>query len=215
MDRGRRLDCLGVFPAKPRLSDDHVMVERTLCGLSPGINAVADRSALHEDDRVVAVSADRRCRKARDVPGLARPCNQFEADGRQVVALIEDDVPVLRDQIIHDSLAADALQQGDVNGAQRLAFARANLADARPLDVQELNEALDPLVEQLLAMDEHQSADATLCDQTRCHHGLAERGGSGKHAGLMCEQGAERFLLVWPEVALELELDRQSALPLV
>ena len=60
---------------------------------------VPDRPALHEDDRVVAVAADRRRRQAQDVsapwPASGSPRTKLR---REVVALIDDDVAVVRDQ---------------------------------------------------------------------------------------------------------------------
>jgi hypothetical protein len=65
-------------------------------GLLAGVDAVPDRPTLHADDGVVPVLSSRSCGQ----PGhIARPDllkDSLEADGGDVMALIDQNVPVIR-----------------------------------------------------------------------------------------------------------------------
>ena len=66
---------------------------------------MTDRTALHEDDRVMAVLPRHRRGQPQHVAGLGRPRDGFEAHGGEVMAFIDDDMAVIGDQIGHDALA--------------------------------------------------------------------------------------------------------------
>lgn len=62
--------------------------------LLPGIDTMTNRAALHENDRMMAVFPHHRGRQTEHVLRLDFARDGFEAHGRQVMALIDDDVPV-------------------------------------------------------------------------------------------------------------------------
>ena len=70
------------------------MLDAALGGLRSGIDAVAYRAALHEDDGMVAILARDRRRQTQNVPGLGATGRELEADGRQVMALVDDEVTI-------------------------------------------------------------------------------------------------------------------------
>ena len=77
----------------------------------------------------------------------------------------------------------------------------------RPIDFagtsRNVDEPLDPLVEQLTPMDEHERVDAALCDEPGGDHGLAERRRGGQHAGLVRQHRVGRGLLLRPQLAVK------------
>lgn len=68
-----------------QLGDDHDAPHSGLRGMGVG-EGVADRSALHGDDRVVAVTAPWCCREAGDVTGGNLAQQPLDGDGGDVVA---------------------------------------------------------------------------------------------------------------------------------
>ena len=85
------------------------MLEGPGCGLTLGIDTMSDRSALHEDDRMMPVLATDRRGQARDELGFCLPHNLLETVSRHMVALVDDDVSVRSHTIAHDSFVYEAL----------------------------------------------------------------------------------------------------------
>jgi hypothetical protein len=83
--------------AKFSWSESNTVLDAALGSLGSGIDAVAHRTALHEDDGMVAILARDRCRQTKNMPGLGATGGKFEADGRQVMALVDDDVTIRPD----------------------------------------------------------------------------------------------------------------------
>ena len=70
------------------------VVEGSRFRLAPGVCAVPYRTALHGDDRLVSVAAHWRRGEAHDVVRLHLSHHLFKAEGRKVVALVDDHLPV-------------------------------------------------------------------------------------------------------------------------
>lgn len=123
---------------------------------------MSDGTALHEDDRVMAILPRHGRGQANHELSL-RPTNHLlKAVRRQVVAFIDDDLPILADAVINDPLADEALNDGHVEQPGRLVSAVANSSDRLSRQIQERREALDPLIEQLPTMNEDKRVDAAL-----------------------------------------------------
>ena len=133
--------------------------------------------------------------------GLAR--HLLEAVRRQVMAFVDDHVAVVGDAIIDDTLPDEALNDGDVEQPGRSASPAADSTDRLRGHAEERREPLDPLVEQLPPMHEHERVDAALGDEPGGDDGLAERGRGGQHAGLVRQHRVCRRLLLGPELALK------------
>ena len=77
----------------------------------------ANRPALHEDDRVVPVSTDRcRC-EAEDKSGLHFLHDALERERGNMVAFIDDHLPVVRDDVSDGAFPHEALHDADVDRA--------------------------------------------------------------------------------------------------
>jgi hypothetical protein len=94
--------CLPELIERRRLHQ-RVVLERPGGRLHPSVHAMPHRAALHEDDRVVTVLASHSCREPEDESRLRLPHNLLEAVSRQMVTLVDDDLPVVRHAIIYDA----------------------------------------------------------------------------------------------------------------
>ena len=63
---------------------------------------------------MMAVLAGDGGRQAEHEARLGPAGDQFEAVGREVMAFVDDQVPVVADPVVDDSLADEALDQGDI-----------------------------------------------------------------------------------------------------
>lgn len=96
---------------------------------------------------MVSVAALGRCGQADDVPRLYLTQDALELDSREVMALVDDDVAILRDEIGDGSVANETLDHRDVDLSCRRSLGTPNLADGVRLDAEELRQLRDPLVE--------------------------------------------------------------------
>ena len=176
---------------------------------------VPDRSALHEDNRVLAVASERRRRQAQHVLGLGPLEDGLERDGRQVMALVDDDVAVLFDQLADLALAGQRLHHGNVDPAGGPGLAAADGTDHFLADLEERMQALLPLPQQLGAMDQDQGVHATARDQCRCRYRLAERSRCAQYADVVTEHRLGGSLLVEPERSCEAHIKMLTFISLV
>jgi hypothetical protein len=77
-----------------------------------------------------------------------------------MVALIDDDVPIVSDQIVDLILANQALDHGDVESTVGPALATSDSANLLLFDIEENRKLGNPLFEERLAVDENKSADS-------------------------------------------------------
>ena len=82
---------------------ERVVLERSGGRLCPGVDAMPDRPALHEDDRVMAVLARDGRGQPEDEPRLRLAGHLLEAVRREVVALVDDQVAVVGDAVVDDA----------------------------------------------------------------------------------------------------------------
>ena len=73
------------------------------------INSITHGTALHKDDRMVAVLSCDRGGQPRDKLRLRLTCNQLKALGRYMVAFVYNEVPIVADQIIDYTVSYQAL----------------------------------------------------------------------------------------------------------
>jgi hypothetical protein len=191
----RRLECCGL--------NEHEMLEGARRRLCASIYLMSNRTALHEDDRMVTVLACDSCRQAKDEsgPGLTR--NLFETVRRQMVAFVNDHVAVIGDEVSDHALADETLNDADVNPSGRSTSASADSTDRFGRYIEERRYPLDPLIEQLAPMDQHERIDAALSDKPRSDNGLAKCGGGRQDTILVAQHGVCCGLLLGPKLTLK------------
>src|SRR5262249_11680511 len=141
--------------------------------------------------------------------------DELETDGRKMVALVDNQVTVIVDEIIDHPVAHEALDQGDVDAPRRLALPATNDANAGVVDGQEGLQPLAPLVDQLAPMHEHERVEAACCDHVGADHGFAESCRGGEHAEVVrleCSDGCGLHIV---ELAPEGNVEGSAALALV
>ena len=191
------------------------VLKRPSSRLHSRIHAVPYRPTLHEDDRVVPVFPRHRGRQPEHEPRLRLSRDLFEAMGRQVVALVNNHVTVAGYTVVDDALLDQALNHRDVQEPCRRITAATDTSNRLDRNTEEGRQALHPLVEQLTTMDEHERADATLCDQPGAHDRLPECGGGCQHTGVVREDGVRRDLLVAPQFPVEGHIQRSTVVAFV
>ena len=147
---------IGTAPREPELRapENDLMIEGPSGGLLFGIDAMTDRAALHEDNRVMAILPRHRRGQTKDILGLGPPRDGFEAHGGQVMAFIDNDMPVIGDQIGDDALSYQALHEGHIDIPGRLLLPAMDNAERVRRNIQEGLETRDPLIEKLPTVDE-------------------------------------------------------------
>ena len=166
------------FPAGRNLKEggarDDPVGERALRCLLEGIHAMPDGAALHEDDRMMTVFADRRGSEAEQVAGFHLTQDLLETERGEVMAFVHDEVAVVGHAVEHGAFAVQALDDGDVHSSRELVLAAAEMADVARINVEEHGEPFAPLVQQLPAMHEHERIDTAGGDHLCGDDGLAK-----------------------------------------
>jgi len=131
------------------------------------------------------------------------------------MALVNDDVAVLGNPIVDDALSDEALNDRDVQQSGRPIPSTTDASDRLGRNAEESRQPLDPLIEQLPSMHEHQRVHAALRDQPRGNNGLAERGRRRKDPHIMSEHRVGGGELLATQLALKRHIQRHAAEPLV
>ena len=88
-----------------------------------------DGTALHQDNRVMAVFADGSCSEAHNVLSFYLFENLFKGKGWDVVAFINNDLTIFGHHVFDLSLAIEALDEADVDRTGNLLFAATYLTN--------------------------------------------------------------------------------------
>ena len=113
---------------KFRRSKLHLLRNASSRGLGARVDTMPYLAALHEDDRLVTVLSRHRRRKAEYKLRLRPPGHKFEARRREMMTFVDDEMPVIRDEIRYLAPPREALDQGDVDDARRSAASAANVS---------------------------------------------------------------------------------------
>ena len=124
------------------------------------VDHVPHRTALHRDDPIVTVSAVRSGGQADHVARGRRAQYLLGRNSRNVVALVDDDLAVRARSSGGVLAAREALHHRNVDRPGRLALPRADRPDRRRIEIEELSQALHPLLGQRLAADENERRPA-------------------------------------------------------
>ena len=189
--------------AKAGRANQHLMGERPAGRLPPGVHAMPDGAALHEQGRVLAVLSGHGCRQPGDVPRLGSVGDLRETGRRDVVAFVHHHVTVVRDAVVHLPIPDQALNHGDVDPALELLATAAQTTDLTFRNVEKLAQPVAPLLHELLAVNKDQGVDAALGDQPGGDDCLSECGRRGQNAGVVRQHGGGRHLLFGTKVALK------------
>ena len=104
--------------AKGRWTDIDLVSEGSRRGLAFRVNAMANGTALHENDRVMSVLSRDGCGQTGDKLRLGPASDHFKTGGREVVTFIHDNVAVISHAVVHDALPNQALYERYVQPAR-------------------------------------------------------------------------------------------------
>src|SRR5487761_2537504 len=152
---------------------DKMLKERERRRLT-GAEVESYRSALHEDDRVMAVLSHRRRGETDDELRFNLSHDPLEAEGGQVVTLIHDHMSILGDVVLHFAFTVQALKQGYVDEPRPGVLSAKDLTDGPRRKIQKHRQSRKPLFEQLLAMNEDQRIHAPRGNQFGAHDSLSK-----------------------------------------
>ena len=155
------------------------------------------------------------CRQPRHESCPCLPSDTFEALWREVVALVDDKVPVLADAIVDDALLHQTLNDGDVYLSRRPCSAPTDATNRRWWQIEEGREPLDPLIEELSAMHQYQCVYAALSDEPSGDDCLAKRRRRCEHTVIVSEHRFRGGLLLGAKITSKCRLQRLSGVPFV
>src|SRR5580658_11255999 len=171
------------------------------------------RSALHEDNRMVPILAGHCRGQSQHIPRLRAPRDQFEAKRGQMMTLIDDEMTVTSDLVRHLRLADETLDQCNVDSTRGLTATATDRTDISSVHRQKLMEAIDPLLQQLLSMHQHQRVDSSVGDECRGDHGFAEGGGRRQNTTVVPRQCIKCASLVIPKGTQKATVEFRAGLP--
>jgi hypothetical protein len=111
------------------LAHDEPVLERALARPRLCVHCEAHRTKLHLGDGMAPIAALRRCGQPGDVTRLRRRQHALERDCRQMVALVDNDLPVAGHEIRDGLPAYQALDHRDTDPAGGAALSRTDLPD--------------------------------------------------------------------------------------
>src|SRR6056297_1661897 len=114
---------------------------------------MAHRTTLHEDDRVMPVLSGDCRRQSRDIARLRSAGDKLKACSGQVMALIDDKMAVIGNEIVNFALANQTLDQRHIDHSGRFTLSGTDGADLLRVDLQKGAKALDPLVKEFTTVD--------------------------------------------------------------
>src|SRR5208283_1007520 len=144
---------------KPGGTDMHGVRKWTGSRRCPGIDPVTNRPALHEDDRMLAILAADGRGQACDIPGLRPADDLLEALSGQVVAFVNNEMSIVSNDVIHDVLSYQALDDRHIQQSGRLPASTPDPTDELGMKSEKARQSLRPLFQQLLAMHQNKRID--------------------------------------------------------
>jgi len=187
--------CARSNQAESAIAHDESVIKRPVRGLASGVHPEANGAQLHLGDGLMSV-APLRCRgEPNDVARLHLGEYPLERDRWQMVALIDDDVPIVSDQIVDLILANQALDHGDVESTVGPALATSDSANLLLVDIEENRKLGNPLFEERLAVDENKSAASAPRDKVRAEDGLPDLGRRHENTRFVLQERSSHLLL--------------------
>ena len=196
-------------------TDEDLMSERPRGGLLFRIDPIPHRAALHEDNRVVSVFAGDGGGQACDEPRFGAAGDQLKAAGGKVVTFIHHQMAVSPGAVVHYAFVGEALHKRHIQAARELLPTTSEPPDHFRRKAQECGQALDPLFQELLAVNKNKSAHATSSNEPGRDHGFAKRRCAGENSGVVRQHRVRSRLLFGPQRAAKVHVQRSAAAALV
>ncbi len=131
------------------------------------------------------------------------------------MALIHDDMPIGRNDVIDTLLADEALDHRDVQPTVRLAGSAPNPSHFLRVDAEKHGELGNPLIKERLPMDENESVPRALHDEVSAENRLADPGRGDQDPDVVLQHGLGGGSLRVRELARERNIDPLAAASLI
>ena len=142
-----------------RRTNEDMMLEWSSDRLPFRIHAMANRSALHEHDGMMAVFACNCRSQAREVLCLCTTRYLLEAVRGEMVAFVDDNLTVVGDAIVNSPFAHEALKQRNIQHSGKFLSSTSNSTYRFLRQVEKITKSLKPLIEQLLSVHQYERTD--------------------------------------------------------
>src|SRR5207302_1578026 len=116
-------------------TDENGVGKRTPDRLRLRADTMSHRAALHEDDRMMPILASDRCRQSRDKLSLRAPDDLFEAVGRQMMALVYDQMAIFANAVFDDAFAHETLNESNIECTARFTAPTTDSSNLTAVDV--------------------------------------------------------------------------------
>src|ERR1700687_630412 len=126
--------------------------ERPCSCLLLGIDAIADRTTIHKNDWVMTVFPRHCRRQTKYVFGLSGPSYCLKAEGGQMMAFINNEMPIVSHKIRHLAFSHQALDDGYIDDTCRPLLSATDDPDTVRIDIEECGQPRHPLIQPLLPM---------------------------------------------------------------
>lgn len=186
-----------------RLADDELVLEGTPSSLAFRVDGETHWAELHLENRVMAVPALWRRSETQHVSRLDLGQYPLERHRRDVMALVDDHVPVGGNHVVNLALPSEALDHRHVQRAVRLSFPTSDPTDVLFVDAKKHAKLGNPLVEQRPPVHEDEGAAASLGDEVRSQDSLADSGRRDEDASVFLEKNLGCLLLDRRERSVE------------
>src|SRR5580658_9615974 len=190
--------------SKFSLPNDELVTERATRGLAPRVHSEPNRPKLHLGNRVVSIAALRCCREPSDIARLHLREHTLERDRRQVMALVNNYVPIAADEIVYLILVDKTLDHRHIEPTVWLALTAADATNVLLVDAQKHCQLCDPLCKKWPPVDDDQGASRALGNEIGSEHGLSDSRRPNEHSGVMVKERVGRLALGAGQIAVEL-----------
>src|SRR5258707_15734819 len=148
--------CLGIRVLAHRTENgflEHYPVGERPCGcLLLRIDAIADRTTIHKNDWVMTVFPRHCRRQTKYVFGLSGPSYCLKAEGGQMMAFINNEMPIVGHKIGYFAFSHQALNRGYIDYTCWPFLSATDDPDTVRIDIEECAQPRHPLIQQLLPM---------------------------------------------------------------
>ena len=132
-----------------------------------------------------------------------------------MMTFIDDEMPIVSHKVRYLVFSDQALDDGNVDNARRTFLTTADNPDAICADCEERAQPRQPLIQQLLPMDQYQGIHFAFRDEFDRDHRFSECRRSGEHARIVSNQVVDSGLLFLGERPEELRLNWHALLALI
>lgn len=145
---------------------------------------------------MMSILSHRCCREPKYIASLDLFRDQLEFFRRDVMALIDDELPVVGNTIIDDIVANQTLPQRHIDKTGGLFLSAPHDPEILGRNIEKHRQSAEPLIQDRLAVNDNERIDTSLGNHLGAQHGFAETRRQREHSQVMSLDRPEGRLLV-------------------